>query len=96
MYSNSKPCSQSIIYIDLDNKLVFPIRGLSVDLLELSSYFLHAHLRVCECACMCMYMCAVDDTHVVCHDAELVQGGLTIEQHHISVNQVPLNNITAL
>ena len=30
------------------------------------------------------------------HDAEFVQRGLSVEQHNVSVNEVPLNRVTNL
>ena len=35
-------------------------------------------------------------TYVVSHDAQLVQGRLSVEQHHISIYQVSLHHITKL
>ena len=49
---------------------------------------------------MCIYVyacvCPKTATHIVCHDTELMQGGLTIEQHYVAINQVSLNHITTL
>ena len=34
--------------------------------------------------------------HEVCHDAELVKRGLSIEQHHITINEMPLDQVPIL
>ena len=35
-------------------------------------------------------------TYKVGHDAQLVQGWLSVEQHDITINQVPLHNVSKL
>lgn len=35
-------------------------------------------------------------TYIVCHDAELVQGRLAVEEDNIAINQVTLNNVPIL
>ena len=35
-------------------------------------------------------------TYKVGHNAQLVQGWLSVEQHDITINQVPLHNISKL
>lgn len=32
-------------------------------------------------------------TNNVCHDAELVQGGLPVEEYNVAVNHVPLDHV---
>ena len=34
--------------------------------------------------------------HIVSHDAELVEGGLPVEEDHIVVDEVPFDNIPIL
>lgn len=35
-------------------------------------------------------------TNNVCHDAELVQGRLPVEEYDVTVNHVPLDDVTKL
>lgn len=34
--------------------------------------------------------------YIVCHDTELMQGGLTVEENNITINQVTFNNVPVL
>lgn len=44
-----------------------------------------------------MYMCTDQIiTHIVRHDAQLVQRGLTVEENHVTIDQVTLNNVPML
>ena len=46
---------------------------------------------------MTLYMCTdLIITHIVCHDAQLVQRGLAVEEDYIAINQVTLNDVPIL